>query len=192
MANNEILQIVIFSLFFGVALTAVGEKGKPIVRGVEALVQVMLQVTDYVMRFAPFAVFTAVASAIAEQGPEIIVTFGKFVGSFYLGLLILWSAADRRLLRDRRLADAPSRSLHPRPGRARLLDCLERSRLPAHAGGARPVRRPAAHRQLRPAARLFVQSRRVDDVHDLRDDLHRAGLRHRISASGRKSPCCWC
>ena len=91
MSKNEILQIVVFSLFFGVALTAIGEKGRPIVRGVEALVSVILQVTDYVMRFAPFAVFTAVTSAIAEQGPEILVTFGKFVGSFYLGLIILWA-----------------------------------------------------------------------------------------------------
>nr|WP_294846187.1 dicarboxylate/amino acid:cation symporter [uncultured Sphingomonas sp.] len=90
MAKNEILQIVVFSLFFGVALTAIGEKGKPIVKGVESLVQVMLQVTDYVMRTAPIAVFAAVTAAIAEQGPEIIFTFGKFVGSFYLGLLILW------------------------------------------------------------------------------------------------------
>jgi Na+/H+-dicarboxylate symporter len=91
MSSNEILPIVIFSIFFGVALTAVGERGKPIVKGVEALVQVMLQVTNYVMRFAPFAVFTAVASSIAERGPEIIFTFGKFVGSFYLGLAILWA-----------------------------------------------------------------------------------------------------
>src|SRR3982751_6423164 len=91
MSGNEILPIVIFSIFFGVALTAVGEQGRPIVRGVESLVSVMLQVTDYVMRFAPFAVFTAVASAIAEKGPEILFTFGKFVGSFYLGLAILWS-----------------------------------------------------------------------------------------------------
>src|SRR2546430_2470422 len=91
MSTNEILPIVIFSLFFGVALTAVREKGKPIVRGVESLVKVMLQVTNYVMRFAPFAVFTAVASAIAERGPSIIFTFGKFVGSFYLGLVILWA-----------------------------------------------------------------------------------------------------
>ena len=90
MSTNEILPIVIFSLFFGVALTAVGERGKPIVRGVESLVRVMLQVTDYVMRFAPFAVFTAVASALAERGPQIIATLGKFVGSFYLGLFILW------------------------------------------------------------------------------------------------------
>jgi len=91
MSTNEILPIVIFSLFFGIALTAVGEKGKPIVRGVEALVRVMLQVTDYVMRFAPLAVFTAVSSALAERGPQIIATLGKFVGSFYLGLFILWA-----------------------------------------------------------------------------------------------------
>ena len=91
MSTNEILPIVIFSCFFGVALTAVGERGKPIVRGVEALVGVMLQVTNYVMRFAPFAVFTAVTSALAEKGPTIIATLGKFVGSFYLGLFILWT-----------------------------------------------------------------------------------------------------
>ncbi|MGZ2411164.1 Na+/H+-dicarboxylate symporter [Sphingomonas sp. F9_3S_D5_B_2] len=91
MSTNEILPIVIFSIFFGVALTAVGEKGAPVVRGVEALVRVMLQVTDYVMRFAPLAVFTAVTSALAERGPQIIATLGKFVGSFYLGLVLLWA-----------------------------------------------------------------------------------------------------
>jgi Na+/H+-dicarboxylate symporter len=91
MSSNEILPIVIFSIFFGVALTAIGEKGLPIVRGVEALVRVMLTVTGYVMLFAPFAVFTAVASALAERGPQIIMTLGKFVGSFYLGLAILWA-----------------------------------------------------------------------------------------------------
>jgi Na+/H+-dicarboxylate symporter len=91
MSTNEILPIVVFSLFFGIALTAVGERGKPIVHGVEALVRVMLQVTNYVMRVAPFAVFTAVTSALAERGPQIVATLGKFVGSFYLGLVILWA-----------------------------------------------------------------------------------------------------
>ena len=90
MSTNEILPIVVFSVFFGVALTAVGDRGKPIVHGVEALVRVMLQLTNYVMRFAPFAVFTAVTAALAERGPQIVATLGKFVGSFYLGLLILW------------------------------------------------------------------------------------------------------
>jgi Na+/H+-dicarboxylate symporter len=91
MSTNEILPIVVFSLFFGIALTSVGARGKPIVRGVEALVQVMLQVTNYVMRFAPLAVFTAVCSALAERGPQIIATLGAFVASFYLGLIILWA-----------------------------------------------------------------------------------------------------
>ncbi len=91
MARNEILQIVVFSLFIGVAITAVGEKAKPLVRAVDALVDVILQVTAYVMRFAPFAVFAAVASVVSRQGLGILVTYGKFIGSFYLGLFILWA-----------------------------------------------------------------------------------------------------
>jgi Na+/H+-dicarboxylate symporter len=91
MANNEILQIVVFSLFIGVAITAVGEKAKPLVRAVDGLVDVMLLVTNYVMRVAPFAVFAAVASVIAKEGLDIVVTFGRFIGSFYLGLVLLWS-----------------------------------------------------------------------------------------------------
>jgi Na+/H+-dicarboxylate symporter len=90
MATNEILQIVVFSVFTGVAITAVGERAAPLVRGIEALVQVMLQITDYVMRFAPFAVFAAVTTALAEQGPGILLSFGKFMGSFYLSMFLLW------------------------------------------------------------------------------------------------------
>jgi hypothetical protein len=63
---------VIFSIFIGVAITAVGEKAAPLVRGIEALVQVMLTVTNYVMRFAPVAVFAAVTGTLAERGPSII------------------------------------------------------------------------------------------------------------------------
>ena len=91
MATNEILPIVVFSVFFGVAITAVGERAAPLVRGIEGLVQVMLQVTNYVMRFAPFAVFAAVASAIIEQGPTVLFSLGRFVGSFYFGLALLWA-----------------------------------------------------------------------------------------------------
>ena len=90
MANTTMLQIVIFSVFFGVAMTAVGEKAKPIVKGVDALVEVMLVVTNYVMRVSPLAVFAAMAKAIAANGLEILLTFGKFIGSFYLGLAVLW------------------------------------------------------------------------------------------------------
>jgi Na+/H+-dicarboxylate symporter len=90
MTENQILQIVVFSLFLGVAITAVGEPARPLVRALEALVKVMLQVTDYVMRFAPFAVFAAVAATIAERGPAILGTYGYFMGSFYFGLALLW------------------------------------------------------------------------------------------------------
>jgi Na+/H+-dicarboxylate symporter len=90
MASNDILQIVVFSLFVGVAILAVGEPARPLVRAVEALVKVMLQITDYVMRFAPFAVFGAVAATIAQRGLGILGTFGYFMGSFYIGLAILW------------------------------------------------------------------------------------------------------
>ncbi len=90
MATNAILQIVIFSLFVGVALSAIGKRGKPIVALVEALVELMLQVTTYVMRMAPFAVFGALASVITVQGLGVLATFGKLIGEFYLGLLSLW------------------------------------------------------------------------------------------------------
>ncbi len=90
MATNEIIQIVVFSIFAGVALLAIGEKGAPIVKGAEALAAMMLQITDYVMRFAPLAVFAAITATIAVNGLGIIVTLGLFVGSFYAGLAILW------------------------------------------------------------------------------------------------------
>ena len=91
MADNEILQIVVFSIFVGVAITAVGETAAPLVRGVEALSAVMLRITDYVMRFAPVAVFAAVASTLAERGPGVLRDLGYFMASFYLGLFLLWA-----------------------------------------------------------------------------------------------------
>jgi Na+/H+-dicarboxylate symporter len=91
MAGNDILQIVIFSVFVGVAITSVGEKARPLVRAVEALVAVMLKITDYVMRFAPVAVFAAVGAALAERGPAILATYGYFIVSVYVGLILLWT-----------------------------------------------------------------------------------------------------
>lgn len=90
MAENSILQIVVFSLFVGVALTAIGDKGKPIVTVIESMVELMLQVTGYVMRVAPLAVFGALASAITTEGLGVLKTFGELVGEFYLSLLALW------------------------------------------------------------------------------------------------------
>jgi Na+/H+-dicarboxylate symporter len=90
MANNEILQIVVFSIFFGVGLAAVGDKGRPLLNTITGLAEVMLKVTGYVMLFAPFAVFAAIAATITTRGLGVLVTYAKFIGSFYIGIGILW------------------------------------------------------------------------------------------------------
>ncbi len=90
LATNNILQILVFSLFAGVALSAMREKGAPLVRGAEALAEMMLQITGYVMRFAPFAVFGALAKVVADKGLGILVTYFELVAEFYLSLSILW------------------------------------------------------------------------------------------------------
>lgn len=91
MATNEILQIVIFSVFAGVALAKLGEKTMKVVELTEQLAYVMLKVTEYVMLLAPFAVFAALAGIIATKGLGVILTYGKFVGGFYLSLILLWT-----------------------------------------------------------------------------------------------------
>ncbi|HNJ47194.1 MAG TPA: dicarboxylate/amino acid:cation symporter [Novosphingobium sp.] len=91
MASNNILQILVFSIFAGVALSAVGEKGAPLVRGADALAEMMLQVTGYVMRYAPIAVFAAIAKVVSLSGLEILKTYVKLLGEFYFSLLLLWS-----------------------------------------------------------------------------------------------------
>ena len=91
MANNEILQIVVFSMFFGIALSAMGEKAKTLVTMIDELSHAMLRITGYVMKLAPLAVMAAMAATVAVNGLEILLKFAVFMGDFYLGLIILWS-----------------------------------------------------------------------------------------------------
>ncbi|MBU6373078.1 MAG: dicarboxylate/amino acid:cation symporter [Alphaproteobacteria bacterium] len=90
MATNEILQIVVFSLFVGVALASLGEKTKQLVVLAEQMVEVMLKITGYVMLVAPIAVFAAIAATVAKHGLEILWTYGKFIAGFYAALGVLW------------------------------------------------------------------------------------------------------
>ena len=90
MANNEILQIVVFSMFFGVALAALGEKAKGLIHVIEELSHAMLKITAYVMKLAPLAVMAAMAATVATNGLEILLKFAVFMGDFYIGLIILW------------------------------------------------------------------------------------------------------
>uniref|UniRef100_UPI0037DA5903 dicarboxylate/amino acid:cation symporter n=1 Tax=Variovorax sp. TaxID=1871043 RepID=UPI0037DA5903 len=90
MANNEILQIVVFSMFFGVALASLGEKAKTLMAAIDELSHAMLKITGYVMKLAPLAVTAAIAAVVAENGPGILLQLAVFMGDFYLGLFVLW------------------------------------------------------------------------------------------------------
>src|SRR5690242_8222746 len=90
MANNEILQIVVFSLFFGVACAALGKRADKLVEGIEQLSHAILTITGYIMKLAPLAVFASMAAIVTTQGLGILVTYGKFVVEFYFGLALLW------------------------------------------------------------------------------------------------------
>jgi Na+/H+-dicarboxylate symporter len=90
MANNEILQIVVFSMFFGIALAALGERAKTLVAAIDELAHAMLKITGYVMKLAPLAVMAAMAATVAVNGLEILLKFAVFMGDFYLGLFLLW------------------------------------------------------------------------------------------------------
>lgn len=93
MANNEILQIVVFSLFFGLALAYVKKQGNEKIGDlVDDLAKVMFRITDYVMMFAPVGVFAALAAAVTTQGIGLLFDYGKLIGQFYIGILLLWLA----------------------------------------------------------------------------------------------------
>jgi proton glutamate symport protein len=88
MVRGDVLQIVAFAVLFALAVSAVGEKGQPIVRAMESLAQIMFKFTNYVMLFAPIGVGAAMAHTIGTQGPGVLLNLGKLIGSLYLALVI--------------------------------------------------------------------------------------------------------
>lgn len=90
MANNEILQLVIFSIFFGIATAALGDKAKVVVKALDAVAHVILRMVNYVMNFAPLGVFGAIAAVIATKGLEVFVFYGKYLLFFLMGIICLW------------------------------------------------------------------------------------------------------
>jgi Na+/H+-dicarboxylate symporter len=90
MATNEILQLVIFSIFFGVATAAIGDYGKIVIRGLDAVAHVILKMVNYVMNFAPIGVFGAISAVIATNGLDIFRFYGYYFGEFILGIVLLW------------------------------------------------------------------------------------------------------
>ena len=90
MAHNEILQIVVFAVFFGVAGAHLGPRADEFFRNLDMLSHLMLRITTMVMNFAPVAVFAAVSAVIAKSGLSILVTYAQFMLSFYAAILVLW------------------------------------------------------------------------------------------------------
>ena len=91
MAGNEVLQILVFAVFFGFAVAALpAGVARPVIDLVDAVASAMFRVTDYVMKVAPFAVFAAMAAVVTVQGPGVLLTYGKFIGAFYVALAVLW------------------------------------------------------------------------------------------------------
>ena len=91
MAKNEILQIVVFAVFFGTAMAALGARSHLLADVLDVVGHVMLKVTSYVMLLAPLAVFGALASTVAKEGLHIMAVYGVFMAEFYASLLILWA-----------------------------------------------------------------------------------------------------
>lgn len=90
MATNEILQIVVFSIMFGVAAAAMGEKAKPVVYALDIVAHIVLKIVGYVMNFAPFGVFGTLAAVVAEKGLGIFQFYFIYFGYFVLGIALLW------------------------------------------------------------------------------------------------------
>lgn len=91
MATNEILQLVVFSIFFGVGTTALGEKGLVVVKALDATAHIILKMVGYVMNFAPIGVFGAIAAVIATKGLEVFIFYGQYLLAFLAGIAGLWA-----------------------------------------------------------------------------------------------------
>jgi Na+/H+-dicarboxylate symporter len=91
MANNEILQIVIFSIFFGLAAASIGENSKGVVNALDKTSHIILKMVNYVMKFAPIGVFGAIAGVFAIKDiNELLLVYAKFFSSFLVGISSLW------------------------------------------------------------------------------------------------------
>lgn len=92
MAGNEILQIVIFSIFFGLAAASIGDNSKPVINALDKTSHIILKMVNYVMKFAPIGVFGAIAGVFAiKDVNELLITYAKFFSSFIVGIASLWA-----------------------------------------------------------------------------------------------------
>ncbi|MDE3236371.1 MAG: dicarboxylate/amino acid:cation symporter [Bacteroidota bacterium] len=115
MASNEILQIVVFSVFFGVATAGLGEKGKVVVKALDAVSHIILKMVGYVMSLAPLGVFGAIAAVIATNGLDVFKFYGLYLFYFIIGIMLLWALliSVGALILKRRLPELLRRIMQP-------------------------------------------------------------------------------
>ena len=90
LAQNRILQIVVFAVFFGIGAASIGEQGKIVIKALDAVAAIILRVTGYVMYLAPVAALAAISGVMAVKGPGLLLTYGKLILGFYVGIVALW------------------------------------------------------------------------------------------------------
>jgi len=88
MADGDVLQIVIFSVLFALAVTSIGEKAQPIIHWCESLADIMFRFTEFVMKFAPIGVGAAMANTVSHSGIEVLKNLGMLVGTLYGALVV--------------------------------------------------------------------------------------------------------
>lgn len=88
MAQGNLLQIVVFSIFFALAIVAVGKKAQPVVDILNSVSQIMFKFTEYVMYFAPLGIFGAIASTIGANGLSVLKSYFKIIGALYVALAV--------------------------------------------------------------------------------------------------------
>ena len=155
MVRGDVLQIVAFAVLFSMAVSAVGEKGKPIVRAMESLSQVMFKFTNYVMMFAPIGVGAAMAHTVGTQGLGVLVNLGNLILTLYLGLIIFVVLVFGCVIF---LVRVPLRQFIRavrEPATLAFATTSSESALPKGDAGDGAHRRPAAHRRSGHADRLF-------------------------------------
>ena len=158
MARGDILQVVVFATFFGVAVASLGARGKPVFDVMESIAQAMFKVTGYVMWFAPVGVFAAIGATVGGKGIAVLLTLGKLVVLMYVGLaLFVLIVVGWRVVPDSR-AVPHVRTRDSRTVPDRVLHRQLRGGAAGRPRGDGTLRRAEEHRRVRAARRATAST----------------------------------
>ena len=164
MVRGDVLQIVAFSVLFALAVSSVGEKGKPIIRAMESLSQIMFKFTNYVMMFAPIGVGAAMAHTVATQGLGVLANLGKLIGSLYLALIIFVALVFGLVMLIARIPVRQFIRAVREPATIAFATTSSESALPKAMEAMERFGVPRSHRWVRDADWIFFQSHWLDTL----------------------------